>query len=161
MQWLGIVLALVPIQAKALSCVPWGVTDAYLQADSAPASYIVVFGDLTFNPALLPQVDPERQGETPPLTQIPASFAGQAVVARGADVSFSANITLEVQCFGPWCAQPVPGKVLAFVRQDGDGYVVQDNPCGGHLFMDPRRDQIRQVRQCMRGQACLPLGTRP
>ena len=161
MRWLGLVLALLPMQAQALSCLPWGVTNAYLQADEAKETYYIVVGDLAFDPARLPKVDPERQDETPPVTLIPATFAGQAIVAQGGDVSFSTNVTLEVRCYGPWCARPQPGRVLAFVRKDDAGHFIQDNPCGGHIFANPRRDQLQQVRQCMRGRQCLPLGTKP
>lgn len=150
---LALCLAIVPSLGHALSCLPWGVTDAYLQADAADAAYIIVEGDLTFDERLLPQVDMDNQGDTPPLTVIPARIKGHAW-GRGTDVPFEADVTLNVECYGPWCAGAPLGRVLAFLRKDADGYSINTNPCGWHVFGEPSDDQMADVRTCMAGGAC-------
>lgn len=152
-------LALWPGQAFALSCLPWGVTDAFLQADAAEEGYVVVLGQLDFDAGALPEVNLDRQDETPPLTRIPAQFEGAALVRGAANVPFAVPVVLEVACFGPWCPQPRPGEVLAFLRKDGEAFVLDDNPCGGFLFT-AEEGLVAQARQCLAGGECAPLAER-
>ena len=69
--------------ALALSCLPWGPQDAYLEADAAVASYVVVQGRLSFDESLLPKTDWEHQETTPRETRIPARVRGQALQRGG------------------------------------------------------------------------------
>lgn len=152
------VVLLVPQMAFALSCLPYSVESAFVQADEAEASYVVVRGSLSFDPRKLPKVDLERQGDTPPMTRIPAKLTGKSLSKDGFVLPFDREVTLAVACFGPWCAQvPHKTEVLAFVERGADGYVIATNPCGGFLFADPKPAMIKTVRACFAGQTCEPL----
>lgn len=161
MRWLVILLILIPLPALALSCLPYGVTDAYLEAKASPDAYVVVLGELQFPSAAVPQVDWNKQGDVPPLTEIPATFKGHALTQRGIDFPLRTDVTLEVECSGPWCPSPKPGPVLAFLRKTGGGsYAVSTNACGGFVFGKPTTKQITAVKDCLAGRGCPPSARR-
>ncbi|WP_415922211.1 hypothetical protein [Tateyamaria sp. SN6-1] len=155
---LALLIALAPGLAEALSCTPWGVTDAYLSADASPRDHIIVRGALQFDERLWPQVDLNRQDETPPLTLIPGRIEGHAFSRNGPDVPFAIDVTVQVACFGPWCAGPAQGDVLAFVERTDDGHAVSFDPCGGTVFARPTADQIKAVTRCLKGRRCPATG---
>ena len=113
MKHLALMLAvmLVAGPALALSCLPPDVARTYKQAAEAKETYIVVLGRLSFDASKLPKADMERQQETPPQTLIPARIEGTSLSQAGFETPFTANITLNARCFGPWCAghRRVPG----------------------------------------------------
>lgn len=161
MRWLALVLAVLPIPALALSCLPYGVTDAYLEADASADAYVPVLGTLQFDVSDVPQVDWDRQGDVPPLTVIDAVFDGHALTQRGIALPLATDVSLEVECSGPWCPSPKPGPVLAFLRKTGDrGYAVSINACGGFLFGQPSPEQISSVKDCLAGRGCRPSARR-
>jgi hypothetical protein len=153
-------LSFAPVSALALSCLPHGVSDAYLEAVASEDAYLPVLGTLTFDAALVPEVDWGRQQDVPPQTLIPARFEGHEMPEIGTDIPFETDVVLQVECFGPWCPAPRPGKVLAFLRKTSDSYVLSTNACGGFLFGDPTRQQIRKARKCIWGRACVPSAGR-
>jgi hypothetical protein len=156
MRCLALLLAVLPLPAFALSCMPHGVTNAYLDAANAEEGYVPVLGTLTFFAKMLPKVDWDHQQNVPAKTLLPARFEGQALNVRGVDQPFATDVVLEVQCSGPWCPAPKPGDVLAFLRKTEHSYVLETNACGGYLFGAPSQEQIEQVRQCLSGRACPP-----
>lgn len=140
----------------ALSCMPHGVTDAYHEAAAAKERYVIVTGTLQFDPRKLPKVDFERQDETPPSTLIPGQIRGQILDRRGFLQPFSQPVTIDVQCFGPWCAILKNGApYLAFLQKSEDGYSLATNPCGGFAFTNPTGEMLRQVKICFNGGLCL------
>lgn len=153
---LGIVLALAASPALALSCLPYGVTDAYHAAADAAERYVIVTGTLQFDPGLLPKVDMARQDETPPSTLIPGRITGHSLDRRGFLQPFSQPITLDVQCYGPWCAGLKPNtRYLTFLQKQEDGYLLASNPCGGFAFGTPSSEMLRQVQSCFNKGPCL------
>ena len=160
MRFLVLALLALPLPAFALSCLPHGVTDAYHQAADAKEGYVPVLGELSFDPADLPRVDWDNQMDTPGTTLVPATFKGDALGPRNVPVPFETDVVLEVQCFGPWCPSPQPGRVLAFLRKTSHSYVLNTNACGGFLFGHPQDAQIKQLRDCLAGRACTPLSGR-
>ena len=154
MRFLGILLAVLPLPAFALSCMPHGVTNAYQEAAAAEEGYVPVLGTLDFDTKLLPEMDLSGQSDVPALTLIPATFKGDALTVRGVNQPFETEVVLEVQCFGPWCPQPQPGEMLGFLRQTSHSYVLHTNACGGFLFGRPTREQIKQVKDCLAGRSC-------
>jgi hypothetical protein len=151
----GLALAALAAPASALSCRPWTPVDAYLAAANASARYAVVQGHLKFDERRLPKVNWDRQGDTPPRTEIPARFTGKMLSRSGFDRPFSADVTLEVLCYGPWCASAVNGgDYLAFLEERGGRHVLQVNPCGGFGFSVNSRKVQRQILACHRGQSC-------
>lgn len=160
MRILAVLFALLPLPALALSCMPYQVTDAFLDVAKAEDGYVPVLGQLSFDPDMLPKVDWNAQGDVPPKTLLPASFEGKAMTVRGVDLPFRTDVVLEVQCFGPWCPSPRPGPVLAFLRKTSHSYVLETNACGGYLFGSPSDAQVQQVRECLAGRACAPSNLR-
>lgn len=141
--------------AAALSCMPHDLARTYQRIDAAAESYVAIHGTLEFDTALLPEVDMANQQATPPSTRIPARLSGEALGRIGFTRAFDGPITLDVQCFGPWCAQPPSGSaVLAFVRQDADGLTLSLDPCGGDAFFEPDPAMLDQTHRCFTGGAC-------
>lgn len=138
-------VTLVPVPALSLSCVPWGVADAYALADKSDADYVVVEGALSFDPSLAPETDWDDQRATPGHTEIPARLHGMSLTRAGFRQPFDAAVTLEITCSGPWCPSVEPGDVLAFLKREAGAYVLADNACGGLLFADPSSEDLQWV----------------
>lgn len=116
---------------------PYGVPEALQEVIEAEEGYVAATGTLTFDEGKLPKVDMAQQDQTPPLTRISARIKGTALTKSGFTQPFNRALTLEVSCFGPWCAGAASGKrVLAFLKQTSAGYVLSTTPCGGHVFYD-------------------------
>ncbi|MEP5151867.1 hypothetical protein [Planktotalea sp.] len=116
---------------------------------SAEEGYVVATGTLSFNERKLPKVDMARQDKTPPTTRIQARLKGKALTKSGFTHDLNTRLTLEVKCYGPWCARPASGKAaLTFLKQTENGYELSTNPCGGHIFVDPSRETLDSVAQC-------------
>lgn len=160
MRWLVALLAFVPLPALALSCLPHGVTDAYLAAEAAEDSYIPVLGTFTFDEGLMPKEDWDNQQDVPPTTLVPAAFDGVALTQRGIDLPFRADVVLEVTCFGPWCPSPRSGPALIFLRRTVHSYVASTDACGGYVFGAPTEAQVQEVRDCLAGRSCRPWADR-
>ena len=157
MRWLVAFLVGLPLPALALSCLPYGVTDAYLEADASGEAFVPVLGTMQYDAGAVPQVDWDKQGDVPSLTRIPAVFSGHALTQRGIDLALTTDVILEVKCSGPWCPSPKPGPVLAFLRKKGEtSYAVSTNACGGFLFGAPTPEQISAVKDCLAGRGCRP-----
>ncbi len=155
---LAALIAVTPVSAIALSCTPHSVEVAYQQADADEAPFVIVRGSLDFDVGELPTGGVENQGSTVPLTQIKATLSGRALSQKGFSTPFKEPVTLEVACYGPWCARPQIGHdVLAFVKLGQDGGVIATDPCGGYLFNSPVPKMIRAVKSCFAGKACKPL----
>ena len=156
MRWLFCAMAvLAPVQAAALSCVPHSVEAAYQQAAQSEDTFVIALGVLSFDPALMPVVDLNRQDETEPRTEIPALLRGRLLTQATGSVEIP--LTLAVLCYGPWCAQAQDGaETLAFLKETPAGYELETNPCGGFMFQEPPAEMIRKVEECYRGAACEP-----
>ncbi|WP_223421048.1 hypothetical protein [Tateyamaria pelophila] len=161
MRWAAGLLSILPMPALALSCVPYGVTDAYLEAEASADAYVPVLGTLEFDASAVPQVDWDKQGDVPALTEIPAVLKGDALTPRGTTRPLETSVTFEVKCSGPWCPSPKPGRVLAFLRETGEaGFGVSIGACGGFLFGNPKPEQVNAVKDCLTGRACPPSARR-
>ena len=150
------------LPALALSCLPYGVTDAYRLAAKSEARYVIVRGTLRFDTALLPRPDPTGQSPTPPETEIPAEIEGVAIGPNGRREAARYKIRLVVRCSGPWCAQPSGGDALAFLRREGlRRYVLEDDPCGAYLFSRPSASDMQAVQRCISLKPCPASTLRP
>ena len=129
-----------------------------MEAQAADARFVIVRGRLQFDARKLPRVDYKNQQATPELTLVAAKLTGTSLSLAGFITPFSRPVTLEVSCYGPWCANVQRGsEVLAFVKLDPTGGVVATNPCGGNLFGTPTPKMIRAVKGCFAGKTCAPL----
>lgn len=155
MRVVALVLMLVlPMQAAALSCLRPSVARTYKQVEAAAETYIIVTGRLTFDRRKLPK---GGNNVAPRLTQIPAKLVGKSMSAKGFKVPFDHPITLDVSCFGPWCGGAENGgQVLAFLKREQGQYALGLNPCGGHVFANPKSAMLKQVLRCHKGGACKP-----
>jgi len=153
----ALLIALTPVSAAALSCMPHSVEAAFSQAQADDASFVVVQGTLTFNTRKLPKVDFNNQAATPEMTRIKARLKGKSLGLSGFKTPYNKPVTLAVACFGPWCASAErETSVLAFVELAPQGGVIATNPCGGYLFHNPTPQMIRSVAQCLKDGACSP-----
>ena len=153
----ALVLAALAGPALALSCLRPDVVRTYQSAAAAEEAYVVVQGTLDFDGRRLPKADASDRADTPPSTRIPARITGQALTRTGFDQTFDREITLDLLCFGPWCAGAKSGiPYLAFLRKTDTGYVLQLDPCGGFGFAEPTGEMLTRVEGCYRGRACKP-----
>ncbi|WP_371224940.1 hypothetical protein [Roseovarius sp. 2305UL8-3] len=138
--------------ALSLSCLPPDVTSAYNMAAESEDHYIVVTGELTFKDAKLPK---GYANDSPASTRVPARLTGKALTKSGFNIAFDRNITLDVLCFGPWCGGAGSGETyLTFLKREGDGYVMEADPCGSMAFQNPTDNMMEQVERCFAGGRC-------
>ena len=156
MRFLVLALSVLPLPAFALSCLPFGVSDAYLEAAASEHGYVPVLGTLDFDAALVPQVDWQSLQDVPATPLIPATFTGTFLGPRGVGQDFETDVVLEVQCAGPWCPSPQPGDMLGFLRKTSHSYVLNTNACGGFLFGQPNAVATKQLKDCLSGRECEP-----
>ncbi|WP_338549303.1 hypothetical protein [Roseovarius phycicola] len=141
--------------ALALSCIRPDVANTYKRAAEAEEIYVVIHGTLTFDQTLAPDNDLTNQNR--PDTLIPARLNGTSLSRDGFVSTFRRNISLVLQCFGPWCGGAVSGaEYLAFLQKTDAGYRMIIDPCGSLVFPEPTQAQLDQARSCMRGQRCSP-----
>lgn len=140
--------------ALALSCLAPAVERSYQRFDAAEELYVVVHGRLTLDEKQMPK-GMTQDPPPPERTLIAAHLRGASLRASGFDLPFEHDLTLEVTCLGPWCGGARNGEtVLAFVRKDADGYILNVSPCGGSIFERPRAETLRAAQQCLNGGAC-------
>ncbi|VAW05056.1 hypothetical protein MNBD_ALPHA07-1187 [hydrothermal vent metagenome] len=150
-----IALSLVAGPALALSCLAPDVARTYKQAAEAEETYIVVYGQLSFDEGKLPIVDYNNQMDTPNNTLIPARVSGKSLTLDGFNTDFDKPITLNAKCFGPWCAKPASGvPYLAFLERTVDGYTLVLDPCGGYGFSRPSEAIREKAAACFQGGEC-------
>ncbi|MFK7875651.1 MAG: hypothetical protein AB8B71_07695 [Paracoccaceae bacterium] len=151
----AVFLIILPMQAVALSCVSWTVKDAFARASTSPETYLIVLGTLAFEQDAVPQTDWDNQHETPASTQIPARFVGKYMGAEGFQDSFAVDLSLIVNCAGPWCPSPKSGlQQLAFMRQSASGYQVITSACSSMIFAQPSQDMMDQINRCFENKTC-------
>ncbi|KIN62494.1 hypothetical protein Z946_1354 [Sulfitobacter noctilucicola] len=155
MRFMLFLLALMaPVPALALSCLAPSVERSFAQFDAAEEVYIVVHGRLTFDPDQLPEgmtQDPLPPNET----LVPARLKGLSLTHSGFTLPFDQELTLEVQCAGPWCGGAQTGEdVLAYLRKDDGAYFLAISPCGGSVFGTPRPAMLKKVQRCLAGAKC-------
>ncbi|WP_293573595.1 hypothetical protein [Phaeobacter sp.] len=144
--------------AAALSCLPWGASDGYLQAEASDRAFLVVAGTLHFDQSALPQAPAQDPNNVPPETAIAARLAGAQLTSKGFSQPVDLALTLNIRCLGPWCGSAEDGQsYLAFVEQRPTGLVLDMRPCGGAGFADPEGTAAAEVLTCHQGGPCVPL----
>ncbi len=155
---LAICAALLPAPASALSCMAWTVESAFSEAEASEETYIVVKGDLSFDPDRLPKTNWANQAATPARTEIASDIQGLALTERGFTEPVETDLTLQIDCAGPWCPSPAPGPALVFLERSETGYKLVQGACGGFYFGAPTPEMLKGVHQCFTGGPCpLPV----
>lgn len=155
MRVLAVLLAVMaPVPALALSCLAPDVARSYGIFAAEPEPYVVVHGRLTLDARLLPKAKASNR-KPPRGTEIPGKLQGTSLSKEGFKLPFEQDVTLRVRCLGSWCGTAQNGAdVLAFVRKDADGYVINIGPCGGSVFTAPKPAMLKRVQRCMAKDAC-------
>lgn len=136
-----------PGPAAALSCRRPDVARSYKAAAASAEAYVIVLGQLAFDPQPLPNAGKGRR--------IPARLTGNAVTAHGLGAPLDMAVTLNVQCVSAWCGRATPGQqMLMFLRQTGVGYVLDASPCQMFHFPDPQASDLATLRRCLAGRPC-------
>lgn len=144
--------------ALALSCMRPDAARTYQQLDAAEERYIAVHGELTFDETKLPETDLQDQGSTPESTPLPARLRGMSLSPEGFTTPFDRPVTLDVRCYGPWCAGVASGTdVLGFVELREGGPVLTLDPCYSVTIPEPDQKMLDQVISCMKGEGCEPV----
>lgn len=137
---------------------PFGLPEALHEVVNAKEGYVAATGTLTFDETQLPKVDMKRQNETPPTSRVKARMSGTSLGESGFSHRFDTPLSLEILCYGPWCAGALSGKtVLAFLKETPAGYTVTSTPCGGHIFYEPSKAILETVERCYLKGACPKL----
>ena len=141
----------------ALSCIRPDVARSFQSMESSRDVYMIVHGQLDFDPSALPRGDKSGQTQTPARTRLQARLRGVSLGWAGFEHPFDRPVTLIAQCHGPWCANPEAGGMyLAFVKRTQEGFELWTSPCGGRAFPDPGEAQLSVAHQCLRGKRCQP-----
>ena len=131
---LGVLLCAGP--AFALSCIRPDVATTYERAAEAREIYVVVQGRLTFDQARV--LENDLTGAARPDIEIPARLVGTSLSKDGFKTSFQRDISVILQCFGPWCGGAESGAdYLAFLQRTDKGYALALDPCGSFAFPNP------------------------
>jgi hypothetical protein len=153
---LALIAALAAPQAQALSCMRPDPILTLQQVMADPEPWVVLSGSLTYADADVPPPWDPANPEPPAFAPIPATFSGHSLTSGGFDRPFAADITLQIDCAGPWCGGP-PGQAefLLFARLLPDGRLsVPLGPCGMHVFAVPDAAMEQRIAICMGHGAC-------
>lgn len=151
----SVILLAIAGPAHALSCMETTIEQQFNRAVDASERYSVVAGTLTFDSGKLPQTDWDNQTNTPPKTFIDARITGKALTKEGFTQAYSKNVTLEVQCAGPWCGGARSGiEYLAFINVDQSPPRITASACPGHIFAEPSAAQKGSVVACFQAGRC-------
>jgi len=158
-RFLWLLLMWIPVQAAALSCVPWYPEDSFNRGQSSPDDYVVVHGALEFPKSRLPQVDWSNQQDVPPETRFSATLRDPVFLAGRSKRDVTAEdmeVTVIVRCAGPWCPGIEPGGTyLSFLRKVSDGYELEFGACEVMGWYEPDEDMMKRVRKCLAGRRCV------
>lgn len=150
----ALLLLLLPVQAVALSCSPHNFERTYQEVGAAEESYVIVEGRLLLDANSIPDGS-SRQTDDPAMTAVQGTLTGRSVSKKGFVTPFSKPVTVAVSCFASWCGTvSKEQQVVAFVRRDNGRYVIDVNPCGGHLFLHPDRGLLKRAVACFSGGRC-------
>ncbi|WP_293451376.1 hypothetical protein [Planktotalea sp.] len=113
-------------------------------------------GTLTFDANKLPKpINDDMAG--PDLTKIKGKITGKSLSRSGFKSTFSTDLTLEIKCFGPWCARAKSNsEVLVFLKQTQQGYTLTVQPCGSHILYQPTRADLNTAKRCYLANNCPP-----
>ncbi len=150
---LAAALAMISGQANALSCLRPDPIETFKRLAAAPESYFVLYGELTFDEAQLPDgVSMNQMREPDP---IPARFEGKGLTRQGFTNDYFSDVNLQIGCAGSWCGSARSGgDAIYFVAATDPPVTMQAGACGGMIFEDPSEAVLDMLTTCMQGGPC-------
>jgi len=147
------ILALLAGQAQALSCVPPDVRWSYMHAQESEELYFVLRGRFDFEDYTLPEYTDFQEDRS---VSVPARFDGNFLTKRGFIAPRREEVTLIINCVGPWCGGAQSGtEYVAFAKETPSGLEVEVNACSWALLW-PTPEQEAQLIDCVNGRSCKP-----
>jgi hypothetical protein len=141
--------------AWSLSCAPSDIARDFHRAAESGETYIVVRGDLFFDEAALPGEQDQHHSRQRDTTDIEAWLTGQSLTRDGFTRRFERDVILRVSCLGPWCGGTKKGLHLAFLKQEGQNWILRLSPCPGMSYAAPTAAEEQKVLACFRGERCV------
>jgi hypothetical protein len=148
-------LALTGSQAAALSCMPFGIRDAYWRHADAPENYVLVHGRFSV-------LRDGRHDTAQDQVIWKATFTGMSASARAFDQPFSAEVTITDHLFtgiagGDYppdaLAKGLPGlEGLVFLRETADGAAIETALCQPIIDTEPA--DIGPALDCLNHRNC-------
>jgi hypothetical protein len=149
-------MTLTATQSLALSCLRPDPVETFQRLAAAEERYFVLYGTLDFDERLLPEPDLTNQDPSP--EPIPGHFTGKGLSRQGFTTDYIANVTLQIQCFGPWCGGAASGvPAVWFVPFSDPPATLQADPCGSMTFYEPSDAAVEMLESCMAGGVCTPV----
>ena len=148
-------LVMIAGQSHALSCMRPDPIETFQSLAAAPESYFVLYGQITFDKAELPDGVSMDQFRAPDL--IAARFEGKGLTRNGFTSDYFSDVNLQVQCAGPWCGSARSGvDAVYFVEAMDPPVTMIADPCGGRIFEEPTDAVLEMLTSCMQGGTCSP-----
>lgn len=148
-------LALITGQSHALSCMRPDPIETFQRLSEAPESYFVLYGQLRFDEAALPEgVSTDQTREPAPIA---AQFRGKSLGQSGFTNDYFSDVILQIDCAGPWCGSARSGvDAVYFVAASAPPVTMRAGPCGGRIFEEPTEATLDMLTSCMKGGTCRP-----
>ncbi|WP_238112713.1 hypothetical protein [Yoonia sp. I 8.24] len=148
--WLTAVLACAAEQAQALRCVAPDPLRTFSEIAAAPEDYYVLYGELTFDEAELPEGLRAMGAGLP--APIAAQFRGKGLTQAGFTSDYISPVTLQIDCMANYCGTAQSGiDALYFVRADPTPVTMVASPCREWIFPEPTQAVLDQLTACMQG----------
>ena len=152
-------LALLAQPVLALSCMRPDAVSMYQRAAESEARYVVVLGAFLRDGPDQPLLsEPEAEGMGIPYVY-DALFYGDIGSRVGFHTPAELEVTVAVDCLGPWCGTPPADgqEVLAFLQVDENGeYFLMVEACPTWVMTAPDQEVMDRIAACMRGEPCEP-----
>lgn len=135
-------------QAQALSCLTPDPQTTFDRVAAAEEIYYVAYGRFGFDQSRMPGMN-----GTP--TSVPATFEGTSLTRDGFTAPFTADVTLDIGCAGPWCGGISAGReMLVFLEKRDDGLHLSLPACADTAFDTPDPALLDRITTCFRQGFC-------
>ena len=142
------------LPAGALSCLRPDPLATLRTAQDAAEPYVILYGTLDFDTALMPPYLSGVPIETP--EPVAATFSGRALGRGGFSYIVSENpITLVPECDANWCGITEPATPsLIFAEVTEQGWRVTHGACPFWVYLNPPRAILDSIATCATGGSC-------
>lgn len=139
----------------ALSCKAPDSVDSYEWAKQSEKPFLVVRGTID-GAASVPRPRAVDVAPPLPLTEGTVRISGRSLTANGFDKTFDADVTLRLRCLSIWCPRtPDDGPFILFLERTSAGYVLELDPCSGHMIDALHPGQLMRLLACHTSGVCI------